>query len=133
MRIVFVGMFFLFSLACTGESVPSSVTTLPVLTEAQELKIGPPQAEGADCSETGSAGCRSGRCLKVEPGFPGRHVCTKACGADGVTCARGWVCRKVRAGEDGSFCVPGYDSLPVVDGGGAALVARVRPDGGLRP
>lgn len=88
---------------CSEERPPPE----PVFTDARALVQGVPKAIGEECTLSGSDGCTTGTCLKVEPGMPGRHICTTGCAPNGSRpCPAAWACVQVRAGEDGFFCVP---------------------------
>lgn len=74
-----------------------------------------PKAIGEECTLSGSDGCATGTCLKVEPGMPGRHICTTGCAPNGsLPCPAAWACVQVRAGEGGFFCVPPANWQPQV-------------------
>lgn len=88
---------------CTSEGPPHE----RVFTDARALVAGPARAVGEDCTNTGKDGCTSGACLKVEPGVPGKYICTSMCAPDGTRpCPLGWSCLQVRPTPDGFACVP---------------------------
>lgn len=78
-----------------------------VFSDSRALVDGAPRAIGEECTNSGSAGCTTGTCLKVEPGMPGRHICSTSCAPNGSrSCPLGWACVQVRPNGDGFFCVP---------------------------
>lgn len=88
--------------ACTSD--PS---TQRVFSEGRALVSGDPKAIGEDCSSSGSDGCLTQLCLKIEPGIPGRHICTVRCRPDGLeTCPAAWECIQIRPGSEGFVCIP---------------------------
>lgn len=99
----FVSIWFVLS-ACTTEPVSEAPRAF---TEARALTAGPPRSVGEDCTTSGSDGCTTGRCLKIEGGIPGRHICTTSCTPDGLRpCPATWPCLQVLPNEGGFYCVP---------------------------
>ncbi len=95
---------FVLAAGCMSEPPPRE----SVLTDARALTAGPAKAVGEDCTSTGKDGCSSGLCIKLRQGFPGEHVCTRACqpGPNGDGCPASWNCAQVYQRDDGYFCLP---------------------------
>lgn len=90
-------------MGCASEAPPRE----PVFTDARALVAGPAKPVGEDCTNTGTDGCDTAVCLKVEPGSPGRYVCSAMCAPDGSRpCPQGWACLQVRPSGDGFACIP---------------------------
>ncbi len=88
---------------CASEAPPRE----PVFTDARALVAGPAKPVGEDCTNTGTDGCNTGVCLKVEPGSPGRYVCSAMCAPNGSRpCPQGWACLQIRPTGDGFACIP---------------------------
>lgn len=111
---------------CASEAPPRE----PVFTDARALVAGPAKPVGEDCTNTGKDGCDTGVCLKVEPGSPGRYVCSAMCAPNGSRpCPQGWACLQVRPTGDGFACIPPANWQPraTVLAAAAVRVAPVLP------
>lgn len=87
-----------------SESLP-----LPAVVSEKRPLLAPvvPLELGGDCSATGTAGCSSGICVKMQPGLHSGYRCSVRCGSGEPikTCPVGMECAQVYPSGRSSFCV----------------------------
>lgn len=102
-------------LTACNEPVASDVPRTQVpLSERQGLQAAPARKLdfGSDCTAfAGNEGCVSDLCLRLNPGFPPRGVCSQKCSpTDDRSCpirnGTRWDCKQVWPSETGWVCAP---------------------------
>jgi hypothetical protein len=84
------------------------------LTAAATLQL------GADCTQTGGPGCKSGICMHVAAKRNSGYACSQLCGPGKDSCPTGYACTQFYPSQDGFACVPLPDAgMPSASTGGA--------------